>query len=59
VKKHYSTGAMAAAWFGTPGAKAAVDRVFPNKKKVREPSKKSERAAKAVALAVIEGAKHE
>lgn len=27
--KHDSAGAMAAAWFGTPGAKAAIDRVFP------------------------------
>lgn len=26
--KHDSTGAMAAAWFGTPGAGAAIDRVF-------------------------------
>lgn len=26
--KHDSTGAMASAWFGTPGAGAAVERVF-------------------------------
>lgn len=27
--EHDSTGAMAAAWFGTPGAGKAIDRVFP------------------------------
>lgn len=28
MSKHDSTGAMAAAWFGTPGAGKAVDAVF-------------------------------